>query len=196
LLVAALVIAAVGLAIDVDPDSPFLFPATPQRVRATTVETSEGATDTVAPTAPPATELIAATATSFDPFGDNGSERESDIPLLIDGSLETAWRTERYFSPLPAIKPGVGVVFTPVSNAATMTVIGSPATAFEVGWAATAPTGNADWEALSAGTLEGGSAAIQLPPRDGGVWLLWLTSLPEQESGVFYGEISEVTFGP
>ena len=75
-------IAVVGLAIDVDPDSPFLFPATPQRVRATTVDTSDGSHRYGRSDCPAATELIAAAATSFDPFGDNGSERESDIPLL------------------------------------------------------------------------------------------------------------------
>ncbi len=196
LVFAALVIAAVGLAIDVDPDSPFLFPATPQNVRTTTVDNSGAPSDTVPPPAPAQSESIAAAATSFDPFGDNGSERESDIPLLTDGDLGTAWRTERYFSPLPAVKPGVGVVFSPVSNVATMTVTGSPGTAFVVGWAATAPTDNADWETLTEDTLVGGNAEIPLPPRDGGVWVLWLTSLPEQESGVFFGEIAEVTFGP
>jgi hypothetical protein len=37
---------------------------------------------------------------------------------------------------------------------------------------------------------------MQLPNRDGGVWLLWLTDLPEQGSAEYYAEVFEVVFRP
>jgi serine/threonine protein kinase len=196
LVIAAAVIAGLGLTIDVDPDSPFLFPATPQSPRPTTTTAPVVDGGTTAPIAPPPDGVVDASATSFDPLGDNGTEREGDIPLINDGSTATAWRTERYFSPLPSLKPGVGVVFDPVSDVRIMSIIGSPGTQYEIGWSETPPVDIGEWETISSGTLVGGSATLQLPGRSGGVWLLWLTSLPEQVAGEFYSEIAEVTFGP
>jgi tRNA A-37 threonylcarbamoyl transferase component Bud32 len=40
---------------------------------------------------------FAATPTVFDPFG-SGSERDQDLPFLVDGDEETFWRTECYNS--------------------------------------------------------------------------------------------------
>ncbi len=194
LLLAALVIAVVGIGIDTDPDSPFLFPATPQELPATgEVSAPE---PTPPPAAPSASPIVPITATSFDPFGDNGSEHESDIPLLHDRDPATAWRTERYFSPLQAIKPGVGVLLSPTGPVRSMAVEGTAETRYEIAWAAQ-PSGDlTTWEVVETGTLETGATSFQLPERSGGVWLLWLIDLPEQESGVFFAEISEVTFGP
>ncbi len=198
LLAAALLVAAAGLSIDVDPDSPFLFPATPQPLpTAAPGDESPPAGGTVPPPpAPGGDETVPAEATSFDPFGDNQAEREADIPLLHDGDPATAWRTERYFSPLASVKPGVGVVFTPQAPVRVMDIRGSTGTAYQVAWAAVPPDDIAGWETVSSGTLVSGSASLQLPARDGGAWLLWLTSLPEQANGEFYAEISEVAFRP
>jgi len=197
LLVAMLLIAAAGLSIDVDPDSPFLFPATPQPVP--TAEPDEPAQPAgVVPPPPPQGDAttVAVDATSFDPFGDNQAEREADVPLLHDGDPATAWRTERYFSQLSGIKPGVGVAFSPTQPVGSMEIAGSAGTVFQVGWAETAPASIEGWEIVSSGTLVSGTAALQLPARDGGVWLLWLTTLPSQGNGEFYAEIAEVVFGP
>lgn len=196
LIVAAMVIALVGLAVDVDPDSPFLFPATPRdlRVASSEPEATEGSAPP--PTAPAAGSGISAEATSFDPFGDNQTEREGDIPSINDGSTSTAWRTERYFSPLPSLKPGVGVLFTPSADPRSVAITGSPGTEYVIGWADTRPAQPSDWETITSGSLVGGSANLQLPDREGGVWVLWLTSLPEQDDGIYYSEISEVGFGP
>ena len=198
LLATALLVAAAGLSIDVDPDSPFLFPATPQPLpTAAPGDSTPPSEGTVPPPpAPGGDEIVAVTATSFDPFGDNLSEREGDIPLLHDGDPATAWRTERYFSPLTSIKPGVGVVFTPAASVRMVEVRGSAGTAYQVGWAATPPAGIEGWETISSGTLVSGTASLQLPAKDGGVWLLWLTALPDQSDGEYWAEISEVSFRP
>ncbi len=196
LLAAALIVAVVGLSLDVDPDSPFLFPATPQEPR-TTVPGAQPAPEPEAPPQAPSPGLVVPVqATSFDPFGDNGEEREADVPLLHDGDPATSWRTERYFSPLQAIKPGVGIVFSPTGPVRSVSISGSPGTRYELGWAAQQASDPADWEIFVRGTLDAGATSLELPSRNAGVWLMWLVELPEQESGVYFSEIAEVTFGP
>ena len=49
------------------------------------------------------------------------------------------------------------------------------------------------WTRVSGGTVAGGSIMLQLPPRNGGYWLLWLTELPQQEDS-YYTSIGEVRF--
>jgi hypothetical protein len=62
-------------------------------------------------------------------------------------------------------------------------------------WAAEVPQRFDSWEGVASGTVLGGSARIQLPPREDGAWLLWLTDLPDQENGeYFYGYLYEVRF--
>ena len=39
-----------------------------------------------------------------------------------------------------------------------------------------------------------GVNVVQLPDRSGGVWLLWLTDLPEQAESEFRSTVFEVTF--
>ena len=124
---AAMVFAALGLTIDVDPDSPLLFPANPQEPAVQNPDVT-----TAAPSAgEPATgEAVPVTARSYDPFGDNGAENEASIPLIHDGDRTTTWSTERYFSPLTEVKPGVGVVFTPADPPRQVRIVGAPGVSY------------------------------------------------------------------
>lgn len=192
LMVSALVVAGIGLAIDVDPDSPFLFPATPPVNRAINPTTTIPATTTVPDAAP---RTIAAEPAIYDPFGDE-SERERDLANLVDGDFATTWRTERYFDPLPLIKDGVGVTFRVSGAPGSIEVRASPNTAYSVLWAETVPATFDGWEQIGSGTVFDAPATMQLPGRDGGVWLLWLTELAEQTDDEYFSEISEVVFGP
>ena len=188
LLVTAVVLAGVGLAIDVDPDSPFLFPATPPVARtAPTTSTTLPATTTL-PEPPPGT--LAAEPAVYDPFGDQ-SERERDLGNVLDGDVETSWRTERYFDPLPRLKAGVGMTFR-VNGAPGSIEI--PNTGYSVLWAETIPGDFAEWETIGSGTVLEAPASLQLPDRDGGIWLLWFTDLPEQGADEYFTIVSEVTF--
>ncbi len=195
LLIAAVVITAVGLSIDVDPDSPFLFPATPQQVAAASGGTAPPEA-VVPPPEPGSPDVIETSATSFDPFGDNGTEREGDVPLLIDGDRSTAWRTERYFDPLERVKPGVGVIFDPETSPRTMSIYGSAGTTYRIGWAESPTSDLEGWEFVTSGSLPSGVASLQLPERPEGTWLLWLTSLPSNADGEYTAQIAEVSFGP
>ena len=190
LLVAALLISAAGMAMDVDPDSPFLFPATPP-APPSTQPTAAATTTTVAP--PIEQEAFEFDVEVHDPFGD-GEERDRDLPLLADDDLETAWRTESYSSPLTALKPGVGLVFTVDGSPAVVEMAASPESGFRIGWAGETPSSFEDWEFEVSGTAGTGITRLELPERDGGVWLLWFTDLPEQSNGKRYARIAEIQF--
>lgn len=191
LLVSAVVLAGVGLAIDVDPDSPFLFPATPPVTRVTTTTSSPPQTTTLPSPAP---GVLASEPAVYDPFGDE-SERERDLPNLVDGNPDTTWRTERYFDPLSLIKDGVGVTFRVSGAPGSIELRASSGTGYSVLWAETVPAEFSGWETIGAGNVLDAPATMQLPDRDGGVWLLWFTEIPEQTADEFFTVVSEVTFG-
>ncbi len=191
LLVSAFVIAGIGLAIDVDPNSPFLFPATPPVERGFDTTTTAPSTTTTLPEVVPG--AIESVPSVYDPFGD-GSERERDLPNLVDGDFSTTWRTERYFDPLPRIKDGVGVTFRVSGAPGSIELRASPETAYSMLWAETVPSSFTGWESIGSGTVFDAPATMQLPDRDGGVWLLWLTELPEQAADEFFSVVAEVTF--
>jgi hypothetical protein len=193
LLLAALLIAAAGLAIDVDPDSPFLFPATPQIP--TTSTTAAPAPPTTAVPTPPATDsvLLAAIPAVYDPLGD-GTERDSFLAAVADDDTATTWRTERYFNPLPRIKDGVGITFDVAGTPSIVELTASPGTEFVLGWAEALQADPGEWERIGSSSVLAGTVRLQLPLRNGGTWLLWFTSLPEQADGEFYTVVSEVRF--
>jgi serine/threonine protein kinase len=194
LLLSAVVVSGVGLAIDVDPDSPFLFPATPPVDRSVSTTTTAAPPQTTIPEAPPP-GVLGAQPDVYDPEGDQ-SEHERLLPNLIDGNFETTWRTERYFDPLSSIKAGVGVTFRVAGAPGTVELRATPGTGFSVLWAETIPANIGGWEQIASGTIFDAPSVLQLPNRDGGVWLVWLTDLPEQRLDEFFSEVSEVTFRP
>jgi len=192
LIVAALAIATAGLALDTDPDSPFLFPATP--VLTTTSPPIASTTSTTLPA--PLTDDQVTLETSvqvLDPFGD-GAEHDGQLQALNDGDEGSTWQTERYFAPLQLLKPGVGLVFTVAGSPSSMDILGTEGTSYTVAWGPSADSSRPDYEDVASGELREGSTRMQLAGRDGGVWLLWMTDLPEQEEGVFYAVINEVVF--
>ena len=145
----------------------------------------------------------------LDPSEDG--ERNAELPNLTDGDILTAWRTERYFAPIQLIKPGVGISFVLDRNPTEIFFVASAETSFEIRWAPTVPPDLDGWEIVGQGTVpffeEAGPAGppneIELPPRDGGFWLLWLTELTYQGQSdedppqdFYYSFIYEVVFSP
>ncbi len=192
LFAAALLLAGIGLALNIDPDSPLLFPATPQASPTTTTPPPTTiATTTTVTDGPAPLSFVAAV---HDPFGD-GTELDERLAELSDADPETGWRTERYFDPLPDLKPGVGVVFDVDGAPSVMELTASPGTRFRVAWAESPSTDFAAWEDAADGEIVSGRTSVDLPTRSGGVWLLWLTDLASQESGeYFYSWVYEVRF--
>ena len=132
---------------------------------------------------------------AYDPLGD-GSEQPGSVPNLVDLDVSTSWRTERYFDPLPLIKGGVGVTFSLSGVPGSVELVGmSEGTTFEVLWSPRTQSAVEEWEPVARGRSLPGASFIQLPPRRDGVWLIWMTEVPQNNDG-YFAELAEVRFRP
>ncbi|MEZ5175062.1 MAG: hypothetical protein R2823_02500 [Acidimicrobiia bacterium] len=179
-------LAAVGLAAEFDPDSPFLFPVTGEVSGATTTVPIEIEDEQPA-------DSLDATVMAYDPLGD-GVESDDEVGNATDGDTSTAWPTEAYSRPITDFKEGVGLVFDVEGTPTVVYVRGTPDTAFTVDWAPDVPDGVDGWEHIGQGTLQRSRVQLQLPVRGGGLWRLWLIELPERSDGFFQAHIDEVRF--
>jgi hypothetical protein len=179
-------LAAIGLAADFDPDSPFLFPVA-----------GEAPTPTVASPpvtlAPEESDSLAATASVYDPLGD-GTESDASVGNATDSARSTSWSTEAYSRPIRDIKDGVGLILDVEGTPSVVFVTGTAGTTFLIGWSATMPDDPTRWEHIGRGTLQTAPVGMQLPVRGDGFWRLWLTDLPEQSDGSYRSEIFDIAF--
>ena len=186
--IAILALATLGFAIDIDPDSPFLYPAAPAERQPAPPETTIPVVEAEADVS------IATNAAAYDPLGD-GAENSDSAAAAIDGDRSTSWQTEQYTDPLSTTKAGVGLVLTSDGPISAIEITGSPNTRYSIGWAPEPVPTPADWEPVGTGTLLTGTTRHHVPVTDG-VWLLWLTELPEQPDGSFSARISDVLLIP
>lgn len=143
-----------------------------------------------------ADQVTAIEPTTFDPFGEGG-ENDQLVANVIDRDPTTEWRTESYLDPLPLLKPGVGI---------TLRVDGTPSglqisemtasTNFDIYWSDQLVEEVAAWERIAGATASPSEMSLDLPPRTGGFWLLWLTDLPEVDDGNYRASIAELRFLP
>ncbi|MCH7846087.1 MAG: hypothetical protein IH850_09685 [Acidobacteria bacterium] len=188
IVVAIVVLAALGLRLDIDPDSPFLYPA------ASSEREPTSPTTTIPIVEAPVDQSVAATAIAYDPLGD-GAENNDDAEAVLDGDRGTSWQTERYPGPLPDTKAGVGLVLTADGPISAIEISGSRDTRYMLAWA-TEPQPTYDgWQPAGSGTLLTGITRHQVPAAEG-AWLIWLTHLPEQSDGTFAAEIWSVSLIP
>ncbi|MFN8017377.1 MAG: serine/threonine-protein kinase [Acidimicrobiales bacterium] len=140
--------------------------------------------------------LQLASASSFDPQGDNKAEREDLVANAIDGNPSTTWRSEHYTNPeTMAGKDGVGLaVHLDGSHAVRSVQVATP----EGGWSAAvyvAPPGDrpalADWgqPIASVAGAGAGTTTFDTGGAPGSQVLVWFTRLPA--SGAV--QVSEVT---
>lgn len=152
-------------------------------------------------TTPPITTVAAASVsvtdpTAYDPFGEGG-ENDQLAGNLIDDDPTSEWRTERYLDPIQLLKPGVGVTVRVVGVPGTLEVVGMTAeTVFEVYWSTQRLAEPSLWERIAQARATPGSISIDLPSRQGGFWLIWLTELTPQDDGTHLTAISELRFLP
>ena len=133
---------------------------------------------------------------TLDPFGEGG-ENDDILPRLVDGDIGTSWQTERYQDPLDSLKPGVGVAFSTEGSPAAIEFVGlTVGTRFELYWSDVFSTDIDQWERIAGAQAPPGTTSIDLPPRQGGQWLLWLTEVPLRADGTFYSSMAEVRFRP
>ncbi|HSM45430.1 MAG TPA: protein kinase [Acidimicrobiia bacterium] len=135
-------------------------------------------------------------AGTLDPFGEGG-ENDQLVDNLIDGDQQTEWLTERYLDPLPLLKPGVGVTVSVRGSPDRLQLIGlTPETSFEIYWSSSLTETITDWERIAVATAAPSSTSIELPPRENGHWLVWLTDLPSREDGTYQAALAELAFLP
>ncbi len=133
---------------------------------------------------------------TFDPYG-GGGENDDAVTNLIDGETVTSWQTEHYQDPLPVIKPGVGLTFTMRGTPTQIQLIElSVGTRFEIHWSDVFYPQLDEWARIATAQAPPGTTFVDLPPREGGFWLVWLTDLPSHSDGSFFASISEVRFLP
>ena len=187
-----------GSFLDAGPSSPILFPATPNPSNTVVIPTTSTTSSIVASVElaeGEPTPIAVGDVATYDPLGD-GEEQPGSVRNLVDSDVTTTWRTERYFDPLPVLKGGVGVTFSLSGSPGTVELVGmSEGAVFTVYWSQRIPGSIDDWESVAAGRSLPGSAVIQLPPRRDGVWLIWITEVPQQQDG-FFAELAEVRFRP
>lgn len=163
------------------------------------VPTTSASTVTTArptPTTVPAGEVGIENAATLDPFG-GGGENDDSVGNLIDGDITTSWQTERYQDPLAGIKPGVGVTFTIRGTPSRIQLIGlSIGTRFEIYWSDVFYPQLDEWARTAGAQALPGVTFLDLPPREDGFWLMWLTDLPDHADGSYYTSLSEVRFLP
>lgn len=184
-----LALSVVGLAIDVDPDSPFLYPAAPAEQPPDAPPSTAPATDA------PTEGSIAAVATVYDPFGD-GAENDEMVSAALDGDSTTAWETEPYPNSLDETKEGVGIVLEPQVSIGAIEISGTPETQFTVAWNATLPDIPDEWNRIGSAQIFTGTTRLDVAAREKGFWLIWITSLPELPDGSFGASISEIRLLP
>ena len=187
--VATLVLSILGLSIDVDPDSPFLYPAAPAEQEHAAPTSMAQATNT------PTENAIPAAVTVYDPFGD-GIENDDALVALVDGERATMWETEPYPSPLDETKEGVGIILEPPVPIGAIEITGTPDTRFTVAWNATLPDIPGDWDRIGAGQILTGTTRLDVASREQGFWLLWITSLPQRPDGSYGTSIAEIRLLP
>lgn len=186
----ALAIGLVGVGFFLSGGSAPVVPTPTSQAESSTTVT------TVVPTTSQVSSVTAVDAAAYDPFGEGG-ENDQLASNLIDGDTTSEWRTERYLDPIVLLKPGVGVTVRVVGVPRRLEAIGmTPDTLFEIYWSPQRLDEPAAWERIAGGTATPGSTAIDLPPRQGGFWLVWLTQLAVQEDGTYLSAIAELRFLP
>lgn len=155
-----------------------------------------GSSTTEAPSTTISGQIAVISVLSLDLFGEGG-ENDDSLPRLIDGDIGTSWQTERYQDPLSSIKPGVGVAFELSGAPATIELVGlTVGTRFQVMWSSVLSTDIDTWQRVAGAQAPPGTTSIDLPTRDSGFWLLWLTELPPRADGTYYSSLAEVRFLP
>ena len=185
---AALALSAAGIAIDVDPASPFLFPAVP-------AENGLPTPVIAPPPSPPQSRALIAEATGFDPLG-GAFPNADDLVLIVDEARTTAWETDTYFAAFGNARPGIGVVFSVSGTPRWIEIVATPGTKYQIMWAESLSNDLVAWQPLWSGTLLDGPNLARVPQRNGGRWLLWLTGLPATDDGRYSADVAAVRFLP
>ncbi|CAM3237588.1 lipid II flippase MurJ [Prescottella defluvii] len=163
----------------------------------TTAEAPATAAESSAAVPPPAaTRPVTPTgAAVFSPQGT--PDNASNAGQAIDGDPATAWSTDAYFQPFPALKNGVGLMVTldEATNLSSMQITSkSPGTQVEIRSAPAPNTSLDQTRVIGTGTLKDGVTEIPLK-TDGATKnvIVWITELGTT-GGKNQSDLAEVSF--
>ncbi len=147
------------------------------------------------PAAGAGNQITVAAVSDFDPYGGDG-EHPEEAPAAIDGDRTTSWTTQTYSSSLETLaKPGVGLVFDlgDEVEVSKVKVIGSAGMDLEIR-AGDSCEGDDEtrFDKLAAQSATSATSRFTFPPTSARCWLVWITALSQEGSGI--GAIAEVEF--
>lgn len=156
-----------------------------------------GVVSSASPSAKPVTALQISQIQSFNPFG-SGPMHPELISEINSGSPNGAWQTQGYYSDLPTIGHGTGLLVDLGSAKSVSSVevqfLGTTSAELRVPSATggSAPTTLDDFGQPLA-KASGTDAQFQLTsPVTSRYLLIWLTSLPKDRDGSYRGQVSEI----
>jgi serine/threonine-protein kinase len=127
---------------------------------------------------------------SYDPYGDDRQEHDSEVVNAVDGNPSTYWLTSRYHYPEGGLgKPGVGFVVRGAGSGGLkrMTVAtDTPGFTAQIK-ASRSPTDG--FQAVSGPKVVGSSTTFKLDSSDGPYYLVWITRLPDGVSSAHVNEV-------
>ncbi|MFD8492012.1 protein kinase family protein [Amycolatopsis sp. NPDC059657] len=144
----------------------------------------------------PAADPAAVNVYNPEGAGDNPGRAKN----AADGDPGTMWRTEQYKQQFPAVKPGVGLVFTfkdPIKLAQVKITSDKPGTKVKILSADSKDASLDETKELAAADVGEGESTISLPtPTDGKFFIVWITQLADIDGGKHMTQLGEVTFLP
>nr|WP_225954365.1 protein kinase family protein [Kibdelosporangium phytohabitans] len=149
------------------------------------------------PPAPkPAGPVKATKAQIYSVKGDKDNARNAG--RVIDGKPNTAWSTDEYKKPFPALKPGIGVLATFAdATKLAQVVIDSPSagTVVEIRSAASPTAKFDDTKLIGQATLADGTTEIALSSTEPTQYVLvWITKLAVDEDEKNVSQVREIEF--
>lgn len=128
----------------------------------------------------------------------NQPDNANQASRAVDTNASTFWRTDNYFQPFPALKPGIGLMASfaePVKLASITITSPSAGTHVEIRVASAQDSPIEETKVIGVADLSDGQTQIQLNEHDpAGHVLIWITQLANTGGGKNQTEIREVLY--
>ena len=165
---------------------------------------------------PPSQPLAIQQVDAYDPYGDDGNEKDDRAANAIDGNPESVWSTDGYnddFQSERALKPGVGLALdvgtartagkleltlgAPGAHVAVYGLDGASMPGVSGGLPKDQRLTDAGWQELVPARQVGRRVTIELPGQgEYRFYLIWFTSLPQDTDGQYRLDVAEAKLVP
>jgi eukaryotic-like serine/threonine-protein kinase len=128
---------------------------------------------------------------SFDPYGDDQQEHDTDVPDAVDGNPSTYWLTSSYHYGGGSLnKPGVGfVVRAPGSGGLRRLTLVTDTPGFQAQIKASSAPDGGFAPVSGAPRMVGGSTTFTLDGHGGPYYLIWITKLASDAESAHVNEV-------